>query len=168
MRIVLRRTRALAFAVLAAALAECSTVAGKTKICPAFHASDYLRYQWATPAPVVVADEERERDAAVLEWTVRHTVDQQLAAKGYEQIAAGNPDFLVDFGIRLEEKATDTFGEYIKYRDEGGKQELGPAYVFGYQESSLVLEVTDVRSGKLLCRGAARKVLDDGQGVTKL
>lgn len=168
MRIVRRRTRALAFAVLAAALAGCSTAAVKTKSAPAFDASAYLRYQWATPAPVVVADEERERDAAVLEWTVRHTVDQQLAAKGYEQIAAGNPDFLVDFGIRLEEKATDTFGEYIKYRDEGGKQELGPAYVFGYQESSLVIEVTDARSGKRLWRGAARTVLDDGQDVTKI
>jgi hypothetical protein len=168
MRIVRRRTRALAFAVLAAVLAGCSTAAVKTKNAPAFDASAYQRYQWATPAPVVVADEERERDAAVLEWTVRHAVDQQLTAKGYERIAAGNPDFLVDFGIRLEEKATDTFGEYIKYRDEGGKQELGPAYVFGYQESSLVLEVTDARSSKRLWRGAARTVLDDGQDVTKI
>jgi hypothetical protein len=75
---------------------------------------------------------------------------------------------MVDFGIRLEEKSTDTFGEYIKYRDAGGKQELGPAYVFGYEESSVVLEITDARSGTRLWRGAARTVLDDGQDVTKI
>jgi hypothetical protein len=168
MRTVRRRSGALALAVLVAAVAGCSSAAVKTKSSVSFDPSAYHLYEWATPAPIVVADEERERDAAVLEWTVRHAVDQQLAAKGYEQIVAGNPDFLIDFGIRLEEKATDTFGEYIKYRDEGGKQELGPAYVFGYQESSLVLEVTDARSNKRLWRGAARTVLDDGQDVTKI
>lgn len=162
------RRRVVVLAVLLAAATGCSTAAVKTRSSAAFDASAYHKYEWATPAPVVVADEERERDAAILEWTVRHAVDQQLAAKGYEQIVAGNPDFLVDFGIRLEEKATDTFGEYIKYRDAGGKQELGPAYVFGYQESSLVLEVTDARSSKRLWRGAARTVLDEGQDVTKI
>ena len=45
------------------------------------------------------------------------------------------PGLLVDFGIRLEEKDADTFGEFIKYRDQGGKQDVGPAYLFGYQES---------------------------------
>ena len=168
MRTVRRRSGALALAVLAAAVAGCSATAVKPKPSVAFDPSAYHRYEWATPAPTVVADEERERDAAVLEYTVRHAVDQQLGARGYELIAAGNPDFLVDFGIRLEEKATNTFGEYIKYRDDGGKQELGPAYVFGYQESSLVIEVTDARSGKRLWRGAAQTVLDDGQDVTKI
>jgi hypothetical protein len=168
MRPVRRRTRALVLAVLALAGAGCSTAAVKTKSAPGFDTSRYQRYQWATPAPVVIANEERERDAAVLEWTVRNAVDQQLAAKGYEQIVAGNADFMVDFGIRLEEKSTDTFGEYIKYRDAGGKQELGPAYVFGYEESSVVLEITDARSGTRLWRGAARTVLDDGQDVTKI
>jgi len=173
MRTARRRTGALALAVLVAAVTACSTatvkkVTAKKNTAPTFDASAYQRYQWATPAPIVIADEERERDAAVLEWTVRNAVDQQLAAKGYQQIAAGNPDLLVDFGIRLEEKSTDTFGEYIAYRDAGGRQELGPAYVFGYEESAVVLEVTDARSGVRLWRGTARTVFDDGQDVTKL
>lgn len=163
-----RRSRALVLALLAVAAAGCSTAAVKTKSAPAFDTSRYQRYQWGTPAPVVIANEDRERDAAVLEWTVRNAVDQQLAAKGYEQIVAGNPDFMVDFGIRLEEKSTDTFGEYIAYRDAGGRQELGPAYVFGYEESSLAVEITDARSGTRLWRGTARTVLDDGQDVLKI
>lgn len=168
MRTVRRRGRSLVLAALVATVAGCATAAVKTKPSASFDASAYRTYEWATPAPVVIADEERERDAAVLEWTIRHAVDQQLAAKGYQRIEAGSPDFKVDFGVRLEEKATDTFGEYIKYRDSGGKQELGPAYVFGYQESSVVLEITDARSGTRLWRGAARTVLDDGQDVTKI
>ena len=174
MRTVRRSSGALVLAVLVAALAGCATAAVKTKAdptgkaAPAFDASGYHTYEWATAAPEVIADQERERDAAVLEYTVRHAVDQQLAAKGYQRIEAGSPDFLVDFGIRLEEKSTDTFGEYITYRDAGGHQELGPAYVFGYEESSLVLQINDARSGKRIWRGAARTVFDDGQDVTKL
>lgn len=168
MRTVRRRGRSLVLAALVTAFAGCATAAVKTKSAASFDASAYRTYEWATPAPLVIADEERERDAAVLEWTIRHAVDQQLAAKGYQRIEAGSPDFKVDFGVRLEEKATDTFGEYIKYRDAGGKQELGPAYVFGYQESSIVVEIDDARSGTRLWRGAARTVLDDGQDVAKI
>lgn len=168
MRTVRRRGGSLVLVALVTTIAGCAAAAVKTKSAPSFDAAAYHTYEWATPAPVVIADEERERDAAVLEWTIRHAVDRQLAAKGYQRIEAGSPDFRVDFGVRLEEKATDTFGEYIKYRDAGGKQELGPAYVFGYQESSVVLEITDARSGTRLWRGAARTVLDDGQDVTKI
>ena len=117
---------------------------------------------------MVVADEERERDAAVLEWTIRNAIDQTLAAKGYQRIVAGDPDFLVDFGIRLEEKSTDTFGEYIKYRDEGGKQGLGSAFVFGYEQGSVAIEITDARSNAPLWTGSERIVLDDGQDVSKI
>jgi hypothetical protein len=174
MRTVRRSSGALVLAALAAAIAGCATAAVKTKTptdasnASSFDASAYRTYAWGTAAPEVIADQERERDAAVLEYTVRHAVDQQLAAKGYQRIEVGNPDFMVDFGIRLEEKSTDTFGEYITYRDAGGHQELGPAYVFGYEESSLVLQINDARSGKRIWRGATRTVLDDGQDVTKL
>jgi hypothetical protein len=174
MRIVRRSSGALVLAALAVAVAGCATAAVKTKqepaekTAPSFDASGYRTYEWGTSAPEVVADQERERDAAVLEYTVRNAVDQQLAAKGYQRIEAGSPDFVVDFGIRLEEKSTDTFGEYITYRDAGGHQDLGPAYVFGYEESSLVVQINDARSGKRIWRGAARTVLDDGQDVTKL
>jgi hypothetical protein len=171
---VRRSSGTLVLTVFVVAVAGCATAAVKSKDAPAekaaptFDASGYHTYEWGTAAPEVIANEERERDAAVLEYTVRHAVDQQLAAKGYQRIEAGNPDFVVDFGIRLEEKSTDTFGEYITYRDAGGHQELGPAYVFGYEESSLVVQINDARSGKRIWRGAARTVLDDGQDVTKL
>jgi len=156
--------------LLASAGLGCSSAARvKTKSATAVDVSFYRTYEWGTPAPVVVADEERERDAAVLEWTIRHATDQQLAAKGYRHIDAGaSPDFLVDFGVRLEEKSTDTFGEYITYRDLGGKQGMGPAYVFGYEEGTLVLEITDVRTRERAWSGSSRTVLDDGQDVTKL
>ena len=109
------------------------------------------------------------RDAAVLEFTVRNAIDQQLAAKGYRHVERGErPDFVVDFGIRLEEKSTETFGEYIKYRDLGGKQAMGPAFVFGYEQGSLVVEVTDARTETRAWTGSGHTVLDDGQDVLKL
>lgn len=148
--------------------AGCSAGAVKTKSSPSFDVSAYRTYGWGTPAPIVIANEERERDAAVLEWTIRDTVDRTLAAKGYQQIVGGEPDFLVDFGIRLEEKSADTFGEYIKYRDEGGKQGLGGAFVFGYEEGTVAIEISDANSRARLWSGSQRMVFDDGQDVTKL
>lgn len=129
----------------------------------------YHTFGWATPVPVVVADDDRERDAAVLDYTIRNEIDGQLAAKGYSHVPEdAHPDFLVDFGIRLEEKSADTFGQYIQYRDEGGKQGLGPAFVFGYERGSLVIEVTDTATHQLAWRGSARTVLDDGQDIVKI
>jgi len=158
----------LAAGACAAIAAGCSTAAVKTTSPARFDASAYRTYAWGTPAPVLVANEERERDAAVLEWTIRSAIDRTLAAKGYQRIEVGDPDFLVDFGVRLEEKSADTFGEYIKYRDEGGQQGLGSAFVFGYEQGSLAIEVTDARSDARLWTGSERTVLDDGQDVTKL
>lgn len=161
--------RRLGLLLLVAALAAgCASAAVKTKTSPSFDVSAYRTYEWGTPAPVVIADQERERDAAVLEWTIRNAIDQTLAAKGYQRIVAGDPDFLVDFGVRLEEKSADTFGQYIKYRDEGGKQGLGSAFVFGYEQGSVAIEITDARSSTRLWTGSERIVLDDGQDVTKL
>jgi len=164
------RAGAAVLLLLAIAAFGCSSAATvKTKSTTAFDVSAYRTYDWATQVPVVIADEERERDAAVLEFTIRDATDRQLAAKGYAHAADGaRPDFLVDFGVRLEEKATETFGEYIAYRDLGGKQGMGPALVFGYEEGTLVLEVTDARSRERAWTGSARTVLDDGQDVSKL
>lgn len=161
----------VAGALLAAtALLGCSNAATvKTKSVPIVGMAGFHTYDWGTPEPVVVAEEDRERDAAVLEYTVRNAIDQQLAAKGYRHAERGErPDFLVDFGIRLEEKSTETFGEYIKYRDQGGKQGMGPAFVFGYEQGSLVVEVTDAHTETRAWTGSARAVLDDGQDIAKL
>jgi len=165
----MRHALVVAAAAAVAVLGGCSTTAA-VKSTPAarFDASQYRTYEWGTPAPVVVAYEDRERDAAVLEWTIRDAVDRTLSSKGYQRIEAGDPDFKVDFGVRLEEKSADTFGQYIKYRDAGGQQNLGGAYVFGYEEGALVIEATDSRSSTRLWTGSERVVLDDGQDVKKL
>jgi len=160
--------RTLLLAALLASLAGCAAAAVKSEESPSVDVSDYRTYDWATAAPVVVADEERERDAAVLEWTIRDAVDRQLAAKGYRRADGATPDFRVDFGIRLEEKSTDTFGEYLTYRELGGKQEMGSAFVFGYEEGAVHLEASDARSRAVVWSGTARTVLDDGQDVKRL
>jgi len=158
---------ALAFAL--AVVAGCASAARvKTEQAPAIDVSAYRTYGWGTPAPVIEADVERERDAAVLEYTIRDAVDRQLAAKGYQRADDSSPDFLVDFGVRLEEKSTDTFGHYIAYRELGGHQDMGAAFVFGYEEGTLLLEVTDARSRERAWSGSKRTVLDDGQDVGKL
>jgi hypothetical protein len=163
-------TMAVVAIVTAAALLGCSSAAAvKTKSAPIVGVAGFHTYDWGTPAPVVIADEDRERDAAVLEYTIRDAIDRQLAAKGYRRVEGGTqPDFLVDFGVRLEEKSTDSFGQYIQYRDLGGKQGMGSAFVFGYEQGSLAIEVTNARTNQRAWTGSARAVLDDGQDVVKL
>jgi hypothetical protein len=163
---LLRPTLAL---VTVALLLGCSPTSVKTKSAPIVGVAGFHTYDWGTPAPVVVAEEDRERDAAVLEYTIRDAVDRQLAAKGYRRVEGGTqPDFLVDFGVRLEEKSTDSFGQYIQYRDLGGKQGMGSAFVFGYEQGTLAIEVTNAHTNQRAWSGSARAVLDDGQDVVKL
>ncbi len=164
------RLRALAgHVVLGLALAACaSTARVRDAGTPAVDVSSYRTYAWAIAAPVIDADETRARDAAVLEATIRQAVDRALAAKGYRLAEGTTPDFLVDFGVRLEERTTDTFGEYIAYRDRGGGQGLGAAFLLGYAQGTVLLELTDARSRARAWSGARTAVLDDGQDIAKL
>lgn len=120
----------------------------------------YASYAWAS-APAQGAQWPARDDRTAFDWQVRKLVDQQLAARGYGRAAAGSADFLVDYRVSQQEKVmNDSFGEYARYRSEGGREGLGETWVGGYQEGTLLIEATDARSRGLVWYGSATAVVN--------
>jgi len=118
----------------------------------------YRTYRWATAPPEVPL--ERTRNAReLLDWRIRNGIEGQLAARGYQQVSSGKADMIVAYHLDLREKNTESVGDYLDYRQSGGQEGMQEAYVFGYQEGTLVIEAVDGTTRRLVWRSAAGPLL---------
>lgn len=123
----------------------------------------YRTYAWL---PLRPEDDEAHNPALVAQ--LHESVDRELAAKGYRRVDSGEADFRVGWHVSLKHTAeVDTLNPYYGYVWD-------PAY-FGppgvtraevplgvtdtrvreYKKGTLVLDVVDARSQKLVWRGSA-------------
>jgi hypothetical protein len=127
---------------------------------PTARFSTYRTYNWATPPPERPGPSNKRE---ILEWRIGNAVEAQLAAKGFVKALSGRPDFLIDYHIERRQKNTETIGDYIRYRQSGGDADVAEAYVFGYEEGSLVLDVFDGQTRDLVWRASATGVINPDQ-----
>jgi len=100
-------------------------------------------------------------DIPLLQWRVRTTVDGDLLGKGYVADPS-RPDLLLGFRLKCQRRTTDSIGDYIGYRDTGGRQGPSEAFVLGYDEGVFVLTMDDADTGRMVWRGTASVVIEDG------
>jgi hypothetical protein len=118
----------------------------------------YGTYAWATAAaPARFAG---ETDASILDWRVRDTVDGELAAKGYRRVV-GAASLVIDYDVRTRARDAHTFTDFFNYRRTGGSDRVGAAYVEGYEEGTLVVQLVDARTGVLAYRASATGVIQE-------
>lgn len=120
----------------------------------------YATYAWktsGTAAPEWPAKEDR----AALDWQIRPLIDRQMAARGYRLVGNDGADLLIGHHVDTRERTTeDTFGDYARYRAEGGTEDPSTAWVQGYEEGTLVIELSDGRSRQLVWYGSATAVVN--------
>jgi hypothetical protein len=123
----------------------------------------YQTYRWASPPPEASLERPRTgRD--LMDWRLRAAIENQLAAKGYTRVSSGRADLVVAAHIDLRDMNTETVGDYIDYRKSGGQEGPQEAYVFGYQEGTIIVEVVEAATQHLVWRGAASPLIDpEGQ-----
>src|SRR5512139_2878632 len=115
----------------------------------------YRSFGWApadTPPPA------GERLNGLADWRIRNAVIAGLQGRGWSQVPAQDvpgPDVLVDYGVLVQDKYTDSFSGYAQYVNEGGRQGMADAFVGGYQQGTLVLHLYDARTRQLLWRASA-------------
>ena len=119
----------------------------------------YRTYAWMFP-PLQETAQRPRGGRALLDWRIRSAVDRQLSARGFEKASSGRPDLLIDYHIELREKNTETFSDYLAYRKSGGQEWLTEAYVFGYQEGTLTIEIDDAATRHLLWRASATGLVE--------
>ncbi len=118
--------------------------------------SEYRTYDWATPG-TRATDPSRLSELERRDWLIRNGVDEELRARG--MVARSNqPGLLVEYTTTFQFKNTESFQQYAEYRRMGGKESLGKANVYGYEEATLSVVLVDRESGAPIWRGTARGV----------
>jgi hypothetical protein len=155
-------------AVLGALLPACAAGTGvtiDTESAPGVNFAGFHSYRWRSPARPLP---EAGREGQILDWRIRTTTEVALAAKGYVLLGSGPVDLLADYQIVVRDKQTNTFREYAQYKQRGGDALLSEAYVQGYQEGTLILELYDRMSNRLVWRATASAVLGDEPNPDRL
>jgi hypothetical protein len=101
--------------------------------------------------------------SGVQDWSIRNAVDASLAARGWT--VSSNPDVFVVYGVAVHEMNTSTFSEYARYVSEGGRQGMAEAFVTGYQQGTLYLDLYDARTRQLVWHASASAVVSSGENT---
>ena len=136
---------------------------------------DGLRtYAWMKRKPVKLGDP-RIDDEALRTW-VHGAVEESLSGSGYRQLVTGKPDFWVAWHAAIDAKVKvstmqDHYGYTVgsdwdrAYRTDwawigpGGPSGRSETVVDEWEQGSLILEVVDPKTNKLMWRGVARAKL---------
>ena len=111
--------------------------------------SRYATYDWLEPpmksksAPSATPEFDPFAGSSLLDKRVRRAVDQQLASRGYQQNDGGAPDFLLQYHVIMNDKASD-------HRRYGGSSDHR---VHRYQQGTLYLDVIDASTERIAWRG---------------
>ncbi len=111
--------------------------------------SDYATYDWllppvkTLPAPSATEGFDPFAGNSLVDKRVRRAVDQQLGSRGYQQNDGGAPDFLLQYHVIMNDKASD-------HRRYGGSSDHR---AHRYQQGTLFLDVIDARTERIAWRG---------------
>ena len=148
------RFRALVPAALLAL--GCASLPIETDYDPAFDFGGYKRFAWLSEKSPITGDV--RLDNPLLHERLRQAIQQTLTAAGFEQVEAGSGDFRVGYHLSLQQRLdVSTLDRHYGYGPAANRWGYGPpeTIVREYEEGTLVIDVVDARSDRLVWRGAA-------------
>ncbi len=156
---MIRTHRLLSTLTVLTFLAGCATAAKVNyQHDPTANFSGLKTYSWASMEPLKTEDP--RVDPTKVDARIRQAIDSELAVKGYQKVNSGG-DFQVLYHAAVEHKI-DTQRQDI-YADAG---EFGRSWM-GWEDvttefdvGSLVLDILDPKSEKLIWRSSANKTID--------
>jgi hypothetical protein len=150
-------------AVLSAGLilfAGCSSMHVQSDYDDAADFGSYRRYEWLPGFSPKVVD--GRIDAGRLDTSVRRAVEERLTSRGYEKATTGAPDFFISYQTALSIDLAQTVDQIYQHRAEGDA-----FYAYGwesydreYDVGSLIIDIIDARTEKIVWRGWAEAQVD--------
>jgi Domain of unknown function (DUF4136) len=149
------KSRSAVFSISMVALLACASFAQqvKTDYDRSANFSQYKTYSWEAVKTSNQLDVDR----------IKNAVDADLTAKGFTQVPSGGSVCLVAIEATQNQQTLNTFynGFGGGWRWRGGFGGNTTTYVDNYKVGTLVLDVFDAQSKKLLWRGSASDTLSD-------
>lgn len=156
-------------AALVLAASGCVGFAVDTDYDPGTDFSGYRSWYWLPPSPT--GDPRIDND--LVANRIRGAVERSLAARGYAKTSTGEGSFGIGYHGFIQGKVdVQTVDRYYGYGPGWGRYGAGyggmatETYVDQYDEGTLILDIVDTRSQKLVWRGStsARVIEDDSPG----
>jgi hypothetical protein len=132
----------------------------------------YHTYAWLSADQERTGD--RRADSSAVDMRIRIAVATQLRLKGYQALSEGTPDFYVAYHVGLKESSPDISTQYYSDGMAGhpfshsadtrtaGKTAPALNETPSYLTGSLLIDILDARSQKLVWRGTAAGEVDPG------
>jgi hypothetical protein len=148
------------YAAVLLCISGCATIRIDTDYDPAADFTRLRTYAWQ-PHPTGAGGDPRINND-LLDARVRTAVDRVLQARGYQPSGEADPDFRVSYIVTVDTK-TDIHTVPVSYYGWGWWGFAATeTYVDRYEQGTLILDVIDASSNKLIWRGsAAARVVED-------
>jgi hypothetical protein len=114
----------------------------------------YHTYAWAAPEAFGTGDPRLDNNTFFIE-RLQRAIAGHLHEKGFEPAGQGQPDFVVRYHARVEQRLDST-----ELRPWEPACQSGDCRPFVYAAGTLLIDVVDARSNRLMWRGAAERGLE--------
>ncbi len=134
----------------------CASLPIETDYDPSFDFGGYKGFAWLAEEQPITGDV--RLDNPLLHERLRQAIQQTLAAAGFEQVDGGSADFRVGYHLSLQQRLdVSTLNSHYGYGPGANRWGYGPpeTVVREYEEGTLVIDVVDARSDRLVWRGSA-------------
>ena len=150
-----RLTAALATSL---AMANCApTIAVSSHVQRGLDFSTYRSFEWGPADALPTGDPRLDKDPYFKDH-VQGAVERQLAARGIELSASGAPDLLIHYHANIRERLDiDRIDRAHGYC----YSENCPPATIRYEAGTLVLDVIDAHTNRLIWRGWAQHSVED-------
>jgi hypothetical protein len=152
-----RLLTALALATTAAAAGCATTMTVGSHVERGLVITQFRTYAWGPADALPAGDPRLDRDP-FFQDKVQGAVEKALASRGFEATDSGAPDLLIHYHASITQRLNvDSVDRGYGYCD-GGACDAG---VTTYEAGTLVLDVVDTRTNRLIWRGWAQDAVEE-------
>ncbi len=157
MSILLRLTQLV---VVAAGMSACATINVGSHVERGLDFSQYQTYEWSPHDALPAGDARLEEDMVFLD-RMQGAFEKALAARGYQRVTFGSPDLLVHYHAAVSRRIdVDRLAREPGACPDGNVLACNDRLI-DYERATLVLDIVDAQTGRLVWRGWAREDLDN-------
>ena len=143
--------------MLSAAVAGCAAMTVSSHIERNVNFAEYGTYDWGPPDGLPAGDPRLDSNEFFRDY-VMGAIEKQLAAKGFRQASSGEPDLLVHYHASVNQKVD----VYEADRPYNYCYEDCAPRVVEFEQGTLVVDIVDRRTNKVVWRGWAQDTMTGG------